>query len=87
MAGLEVLFTGDAVSPDDFSQTAYIILHANIGPFLFSLRFCFFRLIPFGNLSCSLGSISFSVFFYLPFFYACPSYLYFFFFLSLSSSL
>ena len=35
MAALEVLFTDDAVSPDGFSQTAYIILHANVGFFPF----------------------------------------------------
>lgn len=30
VAALEVLFTRDAVSPDGFSQTAYIILHAGM---------------------------------------------------------
>lgn len=78
MAAPEVLFTGDAVSPDGFSQTAYVILHANIGFFTVSLVsrlfcFCLFKRIPFGNLSASLQSISFSVCFLFAFFFnACP---------------
>lgn len=39
MAALEVLFTDNAVYPDGVSQTAYIILHANIGFLSFSLMF------------------------------------------------
>lgn len=39
VAALEVLFTDNAVYPDGVSQTAYIILHANIGFLSFSLMF------------------------------------------------
>lgn len=66
VAALEVLFTGDAVSPDGFSQTAYIILHANIGSVFFkrihNLIFSVFFICHF--LLC-LYIISFFFFLYL----------------------
>lgn len=48
-----MLFTDDAVSPDGFSQTAYVILRSTVPIF----TVCFFKLAPLYNLSSFLWSI------------------------------
>lgn len=45
----EVLFSDDAVSPDSSSQTAYVIQHASIGLFPFSLVFASSNLLLYSS--------------------------------------